>query len=105
MTAGAEEHHERWDGKGYQQGIAKEEISLEARIIAAADTYDAMSSNRSYRKSLPKEVILNEFKRCRGNQFDPDIADIVIRLIERDNFSDDIDISYTGVGITSQNRR
>jgi len=87
MTAGAEEHHERWDGKGYLQGISGESISLEARIIAAADTYDAMSSDRSYRKALPKEVILEEFKRCKGSQFDPEITDIVIRLIERDHFT------------------
>jgi energy-coupling factor transport system substrate-specific component len=90
MTAGAEEHHERWDGGGYLQGIAGEDVSLEARIIAAADTYDAMSSDRSYRKTLPKEVILEEFKRCKGSQFDPEIAEIVIQLIERDGFSSDI---------------
>jgi energy-coupling factor transport system substrate-specific component len=93
MTAGAEEHHERWDGNGYQQGIVGESISLEARIIAAADTYDAMSSDRSYRKALPKEVILEEFKRCRSSQFDPEIADIVIELIEQDTFSADIENS------------
>jgi HD-GYP domain-containing protein (c-di-GMP phosphodiesterase class II) len=95
MTAGAEEHHERWDGNGYQHGIVGENISLEARIIAAADTYDAMSSDRSYRKALPREFILEEFKRCKGSQFDPEIADIVIRLIERDDFSSDI--SGTGI--------
>ncbi|MCL2718352.1 MAG: HD domain-containing protein [Lachnospiraceae bacterium] len=101
MTAGAEEHHERWDGKGYQQGIAGKDITLEARIIAAADSYDAMSSDRSYRKALPKEVILEEFKNCRGSQFDPEIADIMIRLIERDHFaiiiSDTIGIFDTNV--------
>jgi energy-coupling factor transport system substrate-specific component len=95
MTAGAEEHHERWDGKGYQQGIAGLDISLEARIIAAADTYDAMSSDRSYRKALPQAVILEEFKRCKGYQFDPEIAEIVIKLIERDEFSAGIPVGMS----------
>jgi HD-GYP domain-containing protein (c-di-GMP phosphodiesterase class II) len=53
LTAGAAEHHEHWNGKGYYQGISGENISLEGRIIAVADTYDAMSSDRSYRKGLP----------------------------------------------------
>jgi len=87
LTAGTAEHHEHWDGNGYSRGISKENISLEGRIIAAADTYDAMSSNRSYRNGLPKEVILEEFKRCKGSQFDPKIVDIVIDMIEQDHFS------------------
>lgn len=86
LTAGAAQHHEHWDGKGYFQGISGEKISLEARIIAAADTYDAMSSNRSYRKALPKRVILEEFERCKGKQFDPQIADIVIDMVKQNSF-------------------
>ena len=65
--------------------------SVKLRIIAAADTYDAMSSDRSYRKGLPKEVIIEEFKRCAGNQFDPVIAGMVINMIEQDQF-DSIDV-------------
>ncbi|MCL1806484.1 MAG: HD-GYP domain-containing protein [Oscillospiraceae bacterium] len=86
LTAGASEHHERWDGKGYGQGISGEDISLEARIIAVADTYDAMSEDRPYRKALPKEVIIEEFTRCSGAQFDPQIIPIITDLIERDYF-------------------
>jgi putative nucleotidyltransferase with HDIG domain len=86
LAAGVAEHHERWDGKGYYQKIEGENISLEARIIALADTYDAMSSNRSYRKALPREVILEEFKKCNGKQFDPKISEIVIEMIEHDQF-------------------
>lgn len=67
-------HHERWDGKGYPRGISGEEIMLEARIIALADTYDAMSSERPYRKAMNEEVILHEIKRNAGYQFDPEIA-------------------------------
>jgi hypothetical protein len=91
LTAGVAEHHERWDGNGYFQKIAGEYISLEARIIALADAYDAMSSDRSYRKALPKEIILEEFKKCNGKQFDPGISRIVIDMIEHDQF-DNIDV-------------
>jgi len=91
LTLGAAEHHEHWDGSGYL-GITMEDISLEGRIIGAADTYDAMSSNRSYRQGLPKERIVEEFKRYKGKQFDPKIADVVIEMIERDHFST-IDVS------------
>ena len=84
LTAGASEHHERWDGKGYNQGIFGENISLEARIIAVADTYDAMSEDRPYRKAFQKDVIIEEFTRCSGTQFDPRIVPFAINLIERD---------------------
>jgi len=87
LTAGAIEHHERWDGKGYQAGISGENISLQARIIAVADTYDAMSSDRSYRKALPQDVILAELKKCEGTQFDPQITPIAIELIESGELS------------------
>ena len=87
LTAGAAEHHEHWNGKGYYKGLAGEDISLEARIIAAADTYDAMSSTRSYRAGLPKDIIVTEFKRCKGSQLDPEIAEVVINMIEEDYLS------------------
>jgi diguanylate cyclase (GGDEF) domain len=67
-------HHERWDGKGYPRGLAAEEIPIEARIIALADSYDAMSSERPYRKALNEDVILYEIKRNAGYQFDPVLA-------------------------------
>ena len=87
LTSGAVEHHERWDGGGYLRGIAGKGISLEARIIAAADTYDAMSSDRAYRKALSKEAIMKEFKACAGKQFDQQIAGIVIQMIEQGYFN------------------
>ena len=67
-------HHERWDGKGYPRGLVGENIPLEARIIALADSYDAMSSERPYRKALNEEVIIHEIKRNAGYQFDPELA-------------------------------
>jgi energy-coupling factor transport system substrate-specific component len=105
LTAGAAEHHERWDGKGYSNGIAGRKISLEARIIAAADTYDAMSSDRSYRKGLPKDIILQEFKKCKACQFDPEVADIVIGLIERNHF-DSVDVEkIIGINRGASNKK
>lgn len=67
-------HHERWDGKGYPLGMSAQEIPLVARIIAIADTYDAMTSDRAYRRALPHEVTVSEIHRCSGSQFDPDFA-------------------------------
>jgi HD-GYP domain-containing protein (c-di-GMP phosphodiesterase class II) len=74
-------HHERWDGKGYPRGITGEEIPIEARVIALADSYDAMSSERPYRKALNEEVILYEIKKNAGYQFDPDIARVFVEKI------------------------
>jgi len=65
------QHHERWDGKGYPKGLKGKEISLNARIIALADTYDAMISDRAYRKAFSKEQAITEIERCSGTQFDP----------------------------------
>jgi HD-GYP domain-containing protein (c-di-GMP phosphodiesterase class II) len=92
LAAGAAEHHEHWNGSGYCLGITGDNISIEGRIIALADAYDAMSSDRSYRKKLPIKTILEEFLRCKGGQFDPKITDIVINMIEQDHF-DVIDIN------------
>lgn len=69
-------HHERWDGQGYPRGLKGEEIPLSARVIAIADTYDAMTSSRSYRKALSHDVAKEEILKCRGTQFDPELVDI-----------------------------
>jgi hypothetical protein len=68
-------HHERWDGRGYPAGLAGENIPLDARIMAVADTFDAMSSKRSYRDSLPRDVVCEEIARSRGSQLDADVVD------------------------------
>ncbi|HTM45608.1 MAG TPA: HD domain-containing phosphohydrolase, partial [Polyangiaceae bacterium] len=75
-------HHERWDGKGYPLGLSAQGIPLIARIISVADTYDAMTSNRSYRRALPHEVSINEIQRCSKSQFDPDVAGVFVSKIE-----------------------
>ncbi len=81
VAIGAKYHHERYDGKGYTQGLSGENIPLFARIICVADTYDAMSSDRPYRKALGKDHILNEIKNCSGTQFDPKIAGIMVGIL------------------------
>ncbi len=67
-------HHERFDGRGYPDGLAGEDIPLAARILAVADTYDSMTTTRPYRKGLPHQVAIDEIKRCSGSQFDPEVA-------------------------------
>lgn len=73
-------HHERYDGNGYPDGLVGEEIPISSRIIAIADTYDAMTSDRSYRAALPHEVAIDEIRRCAGSQFDPKLAEIFISI-------------------------
>lgn len=82
---GAIYHHERIDGKGYPYGIKADELPELVRIISAADSLDAMSSNRCYRKQCDKQYIIDEFKKGAGRQFDNEVAHIVISLIERVN--------------------
>jgi len=74
VIPGVHLHHERWDGRGYPLGLQGNDIPLIARIISVADTYDAMTSDRAYRRALPHEVTVNEITRCSGTQFDPTVA-------------------------------
>ncbi|MEH3077233.1 MAG: HD-GYP domain-containing protein [Quadrisphaera sp.] len=71
---GVEQHHERWDGGGYPRGLAGEEISLAARVIAVADTYDVITSARAYKKPMTAEQARAEITRCAGDHFDPDVV-------------------------------
>jgi len=80
MLPGVLHHHERWDGRGYPHGLAGEQIPLLARVIAFADTFDAMSSWRSYRPALPREQIVAEIRKCAGTQFDPNLVDAFLGL-------------------------
>jgi diguanylate cyclase (GGDEF)-like protein/putative nucleotidyltransferase with HDIG domain len=68
-------HHERWDGDGYPGGLAHDDIPLGARIIFIADAFDAMTSDRVYRRGLPREMALAELERCAGSQFDPELVE------------------------------
>ena len=84
LGVGARWHHERYDGKGYPDGLAGENIPEEARLIAVADAYDAMASKRSYRDVLPQQVVYEEIKKGRGTQFDPVFAELMLRMMEED---------------------
>ena len=75
-------HHERWDGKGYPDGLIGEAIPLGARISAIADTYDAMTSSRSYRSGLDHSVAMDEIKRNSGTQFDPSLVEYFVQMVE-----------------------
>jgi diguanylate cyclase (GGDEF)-like protein/PAS domain S-box-containing protein len=75
-------HHERWDGGGYPQGLSGEDIPLPCRILAIADAYDAMTSNRPYRNAMAKREAVQELQRCAGTQFDPDLVDQFIKIVE-----------------------
>jgi response regulator RpfG family c-di-GMP phosphodiesterase len=74
LIPGVHLHHERFDGRGYPLGLEGQTIPIIARIISVADTYDAMTSDRSYRRALPNEVAVAEIERCTGSQFDPDVS-------------------------------
>ena len=84
LAEAARYHHERYSGGGYPDGIAGESIPEEARIIAVADAYDAMTSNRSYRDVLPQELVRSEIAKGRDIQFDPVFADIMLSMIDED---------------------
>ncbi len=74
-------HHERWDGNGYPMGLKGEEIPMECRVLAIADAFDAMTGDRLYRKAMSKEEAVKELKRCSGTQFDPELVDIFVSLL------------------------
>lgn len=84
LASGARWHHERMDGRGYPDGLTGDEIPLFARIIAVADSYDAMTSNRSYRSALPQTVVREEILSGLGTQFDAEIGRIMIEMIDED---------------------
>ena len=87
LSTGAKYHHERYNGRGYPEGLKGEEIPEIDRIIAVADAYDAMTSNRSYRDAIPQHIVREEFVKGSGTQFDPEFAKIMIHMI-------DLDIEY-----------
>lgn len=78
-------HHERFDGTGYPDGLSGSRISLEARILQAADAVDAITSDRPYQPALPLEYALNELERYSGSQFDPAVVDAVMKLAHRES--------------------
>jgi len=86
LRVGARWHHERYDGRGYPDGLAGEEIPLEARIIGVADSYDAMTSDRVYREHLPQDKVRHEIERNMGTQFDPKVAQVMLQIMDEDPY-------------------
>ena len=84
IAIAAKYHHERYDGKGYPNGLEGENIPESARILGVADSYDAMTSNRSYRNALPQDVVRAEIEKGKGTQFDPYVADVMLQLMDED---------------------
>jgi diguanylate cyclase (GGDEF)-like protein/putative nucleotidyltransferase with HDIG domain len=91
-------HHERPDGHGYPLGIADGALALEARILAVADAYEAMTSDRSYRTSIGHTAARAELKRCAGTQFDPQIIDAFLTALERERDRAEMTLDEQGVG-------
>lgn len=99
----ARHHHERYDGKGYPDGLLGDDIPVEARVVGIADAYDAMSSDRVYRKALPKEVIRQELIKGRGTQFDPHMLDVFLNLFDSgsmENSKYEYDVKNVNVNIS-----
>lgn len=84
LAIGARSHHEKYGGGGYPDGIKGEEIPEQARIIAVADAYDAMTSYRSYRDPMPQEKVRSEIEKGKGTQFDPQFADIMLEMMNEE---------------------
>lgn len=101
LAEGAYHHHERYDGSGYPEGLKGEEIPYVARILAVADAYDAMNSDRVYRPRLSKDVIKSELINGRGTQFDPDMSDVMLEIMDtsikelNDSFAYGIEPQYS----------
>ncbi len=85
IIPGVLHHHERYDGKGYPDGVTGEEIPLQARILCVADAFDSMTADRPYRPSPGKEYAISEFKRYEGTQFDPRVVEAFLKVLERMN--------------------
>ena len=82
ITEMIHQEHERWDGAGYPQGLKRDQIRLEARIISVADALDAVTSHRTYRKRISLEEASQELQRCAGNQFDPKVVEACVQAIQ-----------------------
>ncbi len=83
ILPGIKYHHEQLDGTGYPEGLKGGNIPIIAKIVAVADTYDAMTTDRPYRKGLSKEIAIKELKRCSGTQFDQDVVEAFIKAYEK----------------------
>jgi putative nucleotidyltransferase with HDIG domain len=88
-------HHERWDGKGYPDGLQGHAIPLEGRVLAIADAFDAMTSDRAYRKGMDRETAVAEVLKCSGSQFDPELVELFYDLYKEGVISEVLDSPRT----------
>jgi HD-GYP domain-containing protein (c-di-GMP phosphodiesterase class II) len=98
-------HHERWDGQGYPDGISGKSIPLGARIILIADTIDAMTTDRPYRKRLSLDVVIAELQKCKGTQFDADLVDVVVASVAVRRFIEGVSSSVRTDSETPRSKR
>ncbi len=87
-------HHERWDGTGYPEGLKEEEIPIGSRIISVLDTYDAITSDRPYRRAKGRKYAISELKRFVGKQFDPKIVEAFIEILKEEDRQLTMKIDY-----------
>ena len=92
-------HQERWDGKGYPNKLKNTEISIDGRVIGVADTFDAMTSDRPYRKGLPKDFALDEIRKCSGTQFDPEVVAAFMTACEKGKIKTESEMKLSGSNI------
>ena len=92
-------HHEKWDGSGYPNGVAGEDIPLISRILAIVDAYDAMTSDRAYRKAMSSEEALAEIRRCAGTQFDPNLVEVFLEMMEEMARSEEDEMKWLAEGM------
>ena len=97
IKAAIRHHHERFDGKGYPYGLAGESIPLAARILSVTDSYEAMTSDRPYRKALSDEQAVAELLRCVGTQFDPGVVEAFLAALGRTP-----SVDFSDMGITAE---
>jgi HD-GYP domain-containing protein (c-di-GMP phosphodiesterase class II) len=98
-------HHERWDGGGYPNGLAGEQIPLLARLVAVTDAFDAMSSDRPYRQALDPQRVRAEIAACAGTQFDPTLAKEFLNLVEAGACDNDVEATATPWALTQSSAR
>lgn len=101
-TEVARYHHERFDGRGYPSNVSGNSIPINARIVCIADSFDAMSSDRIYRKALKREIILDELIKGKGTQFDPELLDVFLKLYEEHKLDNVITMAFESENNTEQ---
>jgi len=77
-------HHERWDGQGYPRGLKGKDIPFLARVVAIVDAYEVMANGRPYKEPMPREEIIKEFQRNSGGQFDPELIEVFLSILEEE---------------------